>query len=307
VKAMLDMNRIFQTGQYATIERDFCDGTHLVDSKATDSRMLKKYNGVLVKDDIPWRIEKSVRCPIELHVDITNFCNKSCNICPMGDRYRNPIVPLGHMEFETFKQIVDDMAVYHPDGMQLSLHKDGEPLLHPQLGRIIRYAKDKKAFVHFASNGLFLNKKRRELCGNDLDLLTISITDTTAYEAIQKFMVYKGFGNKPILQLKYYTDYGYQGELPAADGVIQSQLHNWTDAKVDRTQPCKRLLFNPAITWDGKIVTCCVDYRRDRVLGEIGKIVIADIWFKFRALYSLQCMGIFSSPCVHCLYTFRED
>ena len=78
------------------------------------------------------KIAKSKEFPFELHVDLTNHCNKGCFICPSKDRYvdKNLFPNLGYMGIETFKRIIDECAEWHPSGFEINLHKDGEPLMH---------------------------------------------------------------------------------------------------------------------------------------------------------------------------------
>lgn len=41
---------------------------------------------------------------------------------------------------------------------------------------------------------------------------------------------------------------------------------------------CRRPFHTMVITWEGKAVLCCVDYRRDVVLGDANTTSIPDIW-----------------------------
>lgn len=41
---------------------------------------------------------------------------------------------------------------------------------------------------------------------------------------------------------------------------------------------CKRLWFNPVITWDGKVVPCCFDKDAEYVMGDLNQDSFRDIW-----------------------------
>src|SRR5512143_4114885 len=73
--------------------------------------------------------------PSRVNVELTNHCNQRCVLCPRQEFTR----PLGFMAFELFERIVTECAPHRP---RLWLHFLGEPLLHRQLGRMIRLAKE---------------------------------------------------------------------------------------------------------------------------------------------------------------------
>jgi radical SAM protein with 4Fe4S-binding SPASM domain len=52
---------------------------------------------------------------------------------------------------------------------------------------------------------------------------------------------------------------------------------------------CRRLWFNPVVTWDGKVIPCCFDKNADHVMGDLNKNSFREIWNgseyqKFRSL-----------------------
>jgi len=246
------------------------------------------------------KIVKSVRFPFELHIDITNHCNMKCSVCPMAARYTEPIMPLGYMDFELYKNIIDQCHAHHWTGYEINLHKDGEPLMHDRIGDMIQYAKSKGAFVHFATNGLLLMKRKDDLINSGLDLLTVSLTEEWQTRELAKFMEYRGkYG--PFTQAKLYNEYRLF-EIPDVDRVFFSNLHNFTNPGAERRAPCRKLLYNPAITWDGEFVLCCVDYKREGVVGNVKEDTIENLWNKVRQVYFDQCMTYFTSPCDKCTY-----
>ncbi len=48
---------------------------------------------------------------------------------------------------------------------------------------------------------------------------------------------------------------------------------------------CLRLLMNPVITWDGKVIPCCFDKNADHVMGDLNILSLHEIWHgeQFRA------------------------
>ncbi len=250
------------------------------------------------------KIRLSKEFPFELHIDVTNHCDMGCAICPMSARYTEDIMPLGYMSMELFNRIVSECAVHSGQNkpIELSLHKDGEPLMHPHIGDLIKIAKEFGLFVHFATNGLKLKKKQKEILDSGLDLMTISYTDNRQFLSVSKFMEAKN-GEKPITQLKVYAELANALELPHCDKIIRGRLHSWSHPIIkERNTPCPKLLYNPAITWDGLMVVCCVDYKRQGILGDVNKTSIKELWQGAKEIYRQQVRGIFKDPCKHCNY-----
>jgi organic radical activating enzyme len=234
--------------------------------------------------------------PEILYIDVTNHCNKRCSFCPMKDRYYSKKWPLGFMDFGLYKELIDECVENVPEGMQIELHKDGEPLLHPQIGQFIEYAKERGCHVHFATNGILLGKKKEEIVGSGLDLLTVSAIDDIPVESIREFMDYKG-DMDPVLQVKYFDK---KPDVPA-DRFIKRPVHNWTDdlKRVSR-KPCSKLLDSAAVTWDGFYQICCVDYKRE---SAVKLTTIGEMFNKENlSMYEKQCAGVFEPPCCHCNY-----
>ena len=232
---------------------------------------------------------------MRINLDVTNHCNKKCSICPMKDRYTKPIFPLGYMDSKLYLDIINQLS----PGTEIDFHKDGEPLLHPHLKWMIRYAKIKGMFTHVVTNGILLNKHKVRLVESGLDLLTISIIDEIPFESINAFMEYKK-DRKPLTQLKLYKDCDV---LPKADRVIKRPLHNWTDDKERKTRkPCSKLLNYCAVNWDGGYSICCVDYKRELVPFNVKDVPLERGMEFSKMIYKWQEEGFFLPPCTNCNY-----
>lgn len=79
------------------------------------------------------------------------------------------------MDLSLFKKIINEIP---HKLVSLWLQKDGEPLLHPQIDKMINFIKDKKiaSRLEIYTNGVFLSKKISEgLIKVGLDSLVISL------------------------------------------------------------------------------------------------------------------------------------
>jgi radical SAM protein with 4Fe4S-binding SPASM domain len=112
--------------------------------------------------------------PEEIYLEVTNRCNLRCRTCPqffgMAERFHD-------LSWERFLEITGQF----PCLRRVVLHGIGEPLLNPNLGRMVRHLKARDAYVLFNSNGLLLRGARaRDLASSGLDELRVSIDGGTA-------------------------------------------------------------------------------------------------------------------------------
>lgn len=122
-----------------------------------------------------------VRKPVCLYLETTNRCNLLCTTCP---RTYEELEPPADMSWELFTSIVDQI----PDLERCVLHGIGEPMLVPNLDRMVRYLKDRGTYVLFNTNGTVLNEKNgRAMIEAGLDELRVSLdaANATSYRAIR--------------------------------------------------------------------------------------------------------------------------
>ncbi len=120
--------------------------------------------------------------PIRFNIEPTNYCNLSCSMCP-----RELNRPFGYMDVNLFQKIIDESILYGKR-LIITINKDGEPLLHPELPKMVKYAKDMKAAhkINFYTNGILLTEtKSCELIKSGLDTIHISI-DAFSKETYKK-------------------------------------------------------------------------------------------------------------------------
>jgi radical SAM protein with 4Fe4S-binding SPASM domain len=134
--------------------------------------------------------------PLTLMVEPTNFCNLKCPLCPTGSGLLGR--KKASMSFNDFKKIFDEFAPYI---IHLRLWNWGEPLLNPELFKMIRYAKKHDVFVNTSTNSSFLTKENaKKLVQSGLDEIIISL-DGVSKETYSKYRK-KGNFDKVIEAMK---------------------------------------------------------------------------------------------------------
>jgi radical SAM protein with 4Fe4S-binding SPASM domain len=122
--------------------------------------------------------------PRHLQLEVTSACNLSCAMCLV--RYRPAVGRAeGAMPFELFRRVVDAV----PGLERLTLQGLGEPLLHPEIDRMVEHAKSRGIRVGFNSNGMLLTRRRADrLVALGLDWLHVSLDGATAatFEGIRE-------------------------------------------------------------------------------------------------------------------------
>ncbi len=127
------------------------------------------------------RGEVAKRDPVCLYLETTNRCNLPCTTCP---RTFEELEPAANMSWDLFRSIVDQ----YPAIARVVLHGVGEPLMVPNLPRMIRYLKERGTYVLFNTNGTLLNERRgRDLIASGLDELRVSLdaAEPIAFEAVR--------------------------------------------------------------------------------------------------------------------------
>jgi MoaA/NifB/PqqE/SkfB family radical SAM enzyme len=147
--------------------------TALADPVLADPR--RYFEGVQVRDP------NAASPPLCVYLEVTNRCNLLCTTCP---RTFETLEPPADMDWTLFTSIVDQL----PGLRRAVLHGVGEPMLVPELPRMIRYLKDRGVHVLFNTNGTLLREKRfRELIACGLDELRVSLdaADAATYTLVR--------------------------------------------------------------------------------------------------------------------------
>jgi radical SAM protein with 4Fe4S-binding SPASM domain len=93
--------------------------------------------------------------PIHIHIELTNYCNLKCKVCPtgIGELKRHP----AFMEPDLFERLINEVGPYL---MTASLWGWGEPLLHPHLSDILRLAHNRGVTTFISTNGQNLDDEK---------------------------------------------------------------------------------------------------------------------------------------------------
>jgi radical SAM protein with 4Fe4S-binding SPASM domain len=95
--------------------------------------------------------------PEELQLEVTGACNLRCRMCLVS--YRPELGRSeGALAFETFRELIDG----NPRLRRITLQGLGEPLLAPDLDRMVEYAAGRGVSMGFNTNAMLLTERRAE-------------------------------------------------------------------------------------------------------------------------------------------------
>ncbi len=87
----------------------------------------------------------------KIYIEITNICNLSCSFCPKTSRKQE------FMSCEKFESIIKEI---NPLTEYLYFHLMGEPLLHPELEKLLAIAERYNKRVVITTNGTLISKRQ---------------------------------------------------------------------------------------------------------------------------------------------------
>lgn len=133
---------------------------------------------------------KATPFPRLINCFITENCNFDCSMCHLRE---SRLRKRAQLSFKVLKKVFDE-AKSHVPSFQLT---GGEPLLHPEVGKIIAYLTKNKMVKGLVTNGLLLEEKAKELIDAGLDFLAISLDGADEATQYQRGQV-KGSFDKII-------------------------------------------------------------------------------------------------------------
>jgi MoaA/NifB/PqqE/SkfB family radical SAM enzyme len=216
----------------------------------------------------------------------------------------------GYMDFDLYKKIIDEGEKYNLDSIKLSWR--GEPLLHPKIVDMVRYAKQHKITeVSFNTNAELLNDKlSSDLIDSGLDRIMFSVDGVSRktfetirvggnYDKVIKnindFIRIKKEKNKtkPFTRIQFIKMEENKHEevefFNKWEGIIDEVYTSPSlpmkinddiirEFKIKGRKPCAQLWRRLFISWDGKVSACCIDWNTAINLGNANQDSIYSIW-----------------------------
>lgn len=247
----------------------------------------------------------------KVYLEITNVCNLSCSFCPGTKRHK------GFMSTDEFRRLTGKL---HGHTEYLYFHLMGEPLLHPELCKLLEIAGEQGFRVIITTNGTLLERAGETLLASPaVHKINISLQSFEAnrggelagyISSCAEFARRAGERGK-ICVLRLWNEGGLDslnGEirrlisavfpepwrqsrqsLALADRVFlePGEKFDWPDLGVEELGEscfCCGLRDQIGVLCDGTVVPCCLDHDGDIALGDLFEEELDDILSDGRAV-----------------------
>lgn len=163
---------------------------------------MKRQNRTALETVIP------LDTPFVVHIETNDTCNFKCRFCTecnssLKKKYG---ISTGYMSYEIFVKIIDDMRKFPNKVKSLYLFAGGEPLLHKDMPRMIKYAKDShvaKEVIIFSNGSLLTPELSDEIIEAGLDKIQFSIEGTSSKKYKEITGVELDYG-KLVTNIEYF-------------------------------------------------------------------------------------------------------
>lgn len=228
------------------------DRSTLTDPRRLRRRIKQKANMTAKYASYQLKLEHAPTFPDRVYVESTNVCNLDCIMCPTGLHIDTR--PKGYMDWDLYTAIIDEIA---PFAEAVVLHSWGEPLLHPRIVEMIRYAKERDLWVETSTNATRLDETAaRNLIEAGLDRIYLSMDGLTK-ETYEKVRV-KGNFEEVLGNIERFLDLKHELGSPI-EADIQIVKLSETDAEVSafverwRTSHADIINIKELDTWGDQI------------------------------------------------------
>ena len=245
-----------------------------------------------------------VKKDFPLHVDIeaSNTCQMNCPMCYTVSDYFKENIERKFIDWDLFVKVVDQCIEANVFSIRLSWR--GEPLMHPRILDMIKYAKENGIRnVSFITNGLLLKDEIAEkIIDYGLDYLNISMDGVgETYDKVRKPSDWKGAlerlrnfqelkkkkgSSKPAVRvcsiwpaISEDPQLYYDTLKPLSDKVVVNGYLDFENPReIDHSYVCQYPWQRLNVTVSGKVTPCPGDYFEKNPIGDATKESLIDIW-----------------------------
>ena len=245
-------------------------------------------------------------------IEPTNHCPYSCVMCPRSEKMTRP---LGFMEMDLYRKVIDEVATYGEPvrSKEIELFHFGESLLHPEIDKMVGHASHKGLHATLSVNPPHLTPdlSRRLLENNPFRIiLSLDGVDQKSYRAVRGAVadfdkavrhiehlasLRKAMNSSAIITVRIIRMCINEGEISSfREGwrekgveVEVRPFFPWGEKEmaelgaVERYppyMPCPFPWQYVVVQWNGDVVPCCRDHNGVLSLGNVKNGTLKEIW-----------------------------
>lgn len=213
-----------------------------------------------------------------IDVNVTEICTRKCVFCPRVDKNLYPNRNL-HMSLETCEKLANDLAEFEYKN-QVVFAGFSEPLANKKIFDIVKTFRDKLQYnnnISITTNGdLLKDDTLKKLFDNGLNLLKMSLYDGPEQE--ERFLEqFERCNIKPDQYVIKRFWYGPEEEYGMSGISNRVGMMKLNERQVP-IRPCYMSFNSSFIDWNGDVLLCTHNWRKDVKFGNIHKNSLKDIW-----------------------------
>ncbi len=253
-----------------------------------------------------------VSFPKAIEFQTASFCNGGCSICPYKEVSTK--LPAGVIEEDIFKRLVDEISEH--EEVRIIPYFNNEPFLDKKFVDRLRYIRSvcPKHVIEISTNismltsnvldkmdGLYIDDLRISFFSfneksyeNIMTGLNWDVSKTNLDNLVKNNRYKRIFGKISIVNVdieelkkedidlakKYCEEkglsYEFWGFFDRAGNVKNrtNNVHKEVVRGCEQNRPIERM----HIIFDGKVILCCMDWKREYILGDLKMDSIKEIW-----------------------------
>lgn len=247
--------------------------------------------------------------PYKFEIELTEGCNLFCEFCAIRTFWKNKEDRiLKFMTIDLANQLSESINSFTGDKIRIDFAAHGEPTLNPNLFDIISSFRNNvpKAQIVLTTNGVTLRKNGlkyvSELFDKGINIIYMSnynnnndswLNEIDGVDVVnfydcdkKKYNPYYYHGNKTKWILKL-------GTIRDQTSIIQRRFDNMggnvdfalvekygiKKVNIPLQKNCSHPFHDMVIDYDGTVVGCCLDWKREMIMGKFPEETVHDIWF----------------------------
>lgn len=223
-----------------------------------------------------------------IEISINGACNRRCFFCPRVDKKNYPNI-LNSLNVDTFKNLIHDLKKINFNG-RISFSGFCEPLLTKNLDTYVKFAKDsiRDLTIEIVTNGDPLLAKNGETRLKKLFEVGLNNIRVSLYDGSHQVDLFESLKNKLsltdeqfIIRKRYLgpdKSYGMTISNRAGSVKLKNEVFELKELKEPLRQSCYYPFYKVLIDYNGDVLMCSNDWKKELSMGNIMDKSIITIW-----------------------------
>ena len=223
-----------------------------------------------------------------IEFSINGACNRRCEFCPRVSKENYPNI-LNNLNMDAFKNLINDLTSINFDG-RFSFTGFCEPLLTKNLNEYVYEIRSKlpKSVIEIVSNGDVLITKVGPKMLDNLFKAGLTRIRISLYDGPHQIKIFEDIKKKHqlsddqfLIRNRYLgPDESYGITIANRAGSVELKNDFFELKALDEPlkKPCYYPFYKVLIDFDGAVLMCSNDWKKEKIYGNINDESIFKIW-----------------------------